>query len=312
MNRKHIESLHKLKKVSLFFDNFQIEKGKEIYFSPTHTLYYLFPDYASVFLGERESHIHIYIHKDNYRFETSHYNIPIFPSWDKLLRAYIDLMDFFWWNLELIVYDDKLINSDEELINIWGISFLGIPYQIKHARRNIEFKLLHEWSANSEVEAMLVAVQWRSFIKYNISIKKNISLNSVIVESIFKYLDLHYGRNFKGLAWNKWKWKTIWIARVLHRHQLKYQNEWFNSFDKWDIVVAHSTDVFYMKYIFDSSGIITENNNLLSHASLISRELNLGLCLWIQNIFLKIFDWDTIEVDSDEGAVRVISRFWEQ
>lgn len=307
-------TLWRLKEVSKFFQLFQIQKSQEIYFSPYHVIWRYYTDFAEIYLWEREfQHIHVYFSSDNINFKPSYYNIPIFPNGEKLLRAYTDVMVYFWSSIEMVVYDGSHYAAQTWRYEIDWLLFFDEKFHLYHSCANIKFKLEQVGSEVYMWDSIREIMFHRFFTKYvaskNFSQYYDIYLSTV--NSLFIPLDTDVGRIFQAKAWNIWKGKVRWVARILDREKLSVRNEWMNNFNKWDIIIAHSTDVFYMPYIFECGWIITENQNLLSHASLISRELNIPLVLGFYNIFLKIFDGDYIELDSDTGEVIVLKRFWE-
>ncbi len=309
------ESLKKLQNVNSFCNFFQINKNQSIYFSRYHTAYFCYRDFCELYMRDQEPHMHVYMDYLNINFEPSHLNIPIFPPWVEYIKVYTTIMENFWWNIEMVVYDQKLVPENTDTLNIGWFLFFDIFFEIEHAFRNIEFKFSQNWSISYTSDIYRLILLYIAFYKYlhfREMKDREVKITNLIVDKIFSYLDTRSSRLFLWQPWNPWKWIYTGIARVLYRERLKIQNDWFNNFNKGDIIIAHSTDVFYMKYIFDCWAIITENSNLLSHASLISRELWIPLVLGISDIFLKIFDGDLIELDADTGHVKILKRFWEK
>ena len=61
-----------------------------------------------------------------------------------------------------------------------------------------------------------------------------------------------------------------------------------------------------MYEIKKSSAIITEQGGILSHAAIISRELNKPCIVGVKNATKKLKNGQLIEVDADKGTIRII------
>lgn len=84
-----------------------------------------------------------------------------------------------------------------------------------------------------------------------------------------------------------------------------------NNLEKGEILVTYGTDFDFMNAILKSSGIITEEGGILSHASVISRELNKPCVIAYQGITKIIKTGDIIELDAEFGSVKIISSIEE-
>lgn len=73
-----------------------------------------------------------------------------------------------------------------------------------------------------------------------------------------------------------------------------------------DIMVAIGTDFDLMDAIHRSAGIITEEGGLLSHASVVSREMKKPCLIGVSNATEIIKDGDKIILDSQKGIVTII------
>lgn len=81
-----------------------------------------------------------------------------------------------------------------------------------------------------------------------------------------------------------------------------------NKLEKGEILIAYGTDFDFMNAIVKSSGIITEEGGILSHASVISRELKKPCIIAFKGITKLIKDGDLIELDAEAGTVKVIEE----
>lgn len=81
-----------------------------------------------------------------------------------------------------------------------------------------------------------------------------------------------------------------------------------NKLEKGEILIAYGTDFDFMNAIVKSSGIITEEGGILSHASVISRELKKPCIIAYKGITKIIKDGDLIELDAEKGTVKLIEE----
>jgi phosphohistidine swiveling domain-containing protein len=72
-----------------------------------------------------------------------------------------------------------------------------------------------------------------------------------------------------------------------------------------DIMVAIGTDFDLMDAIHRSAGIITEEGGLLSHASVVSREMSKPCLIGVENATTVIRDGDSIVLDSQNGIIKI-------
>jgi phosphohistidine swiveling domain-containing protein len=78
--------------------------------------------------------------------------------------------------------------------------------------------------------------------------------------------------------------------------------------NKGDIMVAIGTDFDLMDAIHRSAGIITEEGGLLSHASVVSREMKKPCVIGVEGATGTIKDGDKIILDSEKGTITIINR----
>ena len=94
------------------------------------------------------------------------------------------------------------------------------------------------------------------------------------------------------------------IVRGKARICLTFQES--NKLEKGEILIAYGTDFDFMNAIVKSNGIITEEGGILSHASVISRELKKPCIIAFKGITKLIKDGDLIELNAEEGSVKII------
>lgn len=81
-----------------------------------------------------------------------------------------------------------------------------------------------------------------------------------------------------------------------------------DAMQKGDILVAETTSPELMPACQKAGGIITDQGGMLSHAAIVSRELNIPCVVGTSNATEAIKDGDIVEVDGDKGAVHIIER----
>lgn len=80
-----------------------------------------------------------------------------------------------------------------------------------------------------------------------------------------------------------------------------------NKVKKGMILVAHATNVNFVPALKLVSGIVTEEGGILSHASIISRELKIPAVIGTKHATKTFKDGEMIEVDAEKGIVRKLS-----
>lgn len=75
-----------------------------------------------------------------------------------------------------------------------------------------------------------------------------------------------------------------------------------------EILVAYGTDFDLMIGLQNCAGVITEEGGLLSHASVISRDLGKPCLINVKNAMSLLKDGDVIEINTNKSKVEIISR----
>jgi len=76
--------------------------------------------------------------------------------------------------------------------------------------------------------------------------------------------------------------------------------------NKGDIMVAIGTDFDVLEAMHLSAGIITEEGGLLSHASVVSREINKPCCIGVANATQILKDNMQVNLDSANGVITIL------
>lgn len=71
---------------------------------------------------------------------------------------------------------------------------------------------------------------------------------------------------------------------------------------------THATNVNFLPVLKLVVGIVTEEGGILSHASVISRELKIPAVIGTKVATQMIKDGDEIEVDAEKGRVHILKK----
>ncbi len=105
------------------------------------------------------------------------------------------------------------------------------------------------------------------------------------------------------LLWQIWnQWYAKGKVRVI------YATDDFHKFQDWDILVTTMTTPDFVPLMQKSTAIITDIGWMLSHAAIVSREMWLPSVIWTKFATQLLKDWDEVEVDADNGVVRIIEK----
>ncbi len=84
--------------------------------------------------------------------------------------------------------------------------------------------------------------------------------------------------------------------------------EFINEMQDGDILVADTTAPEIMLACKKASAILTNQGGLMSHAAIVSRELNIPCIVGLNNITDLVKTGDLVEVDANKGIVRVLKK----
>ena len=80
------------------------------------------------------------------------------------------------------------------------------------------------------------------------------------------------------------------------------------NFKAGQILVARSTELRFTNYMQKAAAIITDEGGITSHAAIISRELEIPCVINTEKATKILKDGDVVEVDADNGIVKIIKR----
>jgi phosphohistidine swiveling domain-containing protein len=80
------------------------------------------------------------------------------------------------------------------------------------------------------------------------------------------------------------------------------------KFDKGDVLITGMTRPEFLPLMKKASAFVTDAGGLLSHAAIVARELKKPCILATENASKVIKDGDLVEVDANNGIVRILKR----
>ena len=81
----------------------------------------------------------------------------------------------------------------------------------------------------------------------------------------------------------------------------------FSKFNDNEILVASMTRPEYVPLMKKAKAIITDEGGITCHAAVVSRELKVPCIIGTQIATTKLSDGDFVEVDADNGIVRILN-----
>lgn len=82
----------------------------------------------------------------------------------------------------------------------------------------------------------------------------------------------------------------------------------FNEMDDGDVLVAETTSPELMPACKKAGAILTNQGGLLSHAAIVSRELNIPCIVGLGDVVQVLKDGDLVEVDANAGVINILER----
>jgi phosphoenolpyruvate synthase/pyruvate phosphate dikinase len=80
-------------------------------------------------------------------------------------------------------------------------------------------------------------------------------------------------------------------------------------FDEGDILVTDNTDIRFVGLMQKAGAIVTDRGGMLSHASIVARELKKPCIVGTSQASRLLKDGDLVEVDAEQAVVRILKRF---
>lgn len=123
----------------------------------------------------------------------------------------------------------------------------------------------------------------------------------------FLKIDQEYTKELKGIVANRGKVKGKVKVMKYGYHDFHLVKELIDEMEIGDILVAETTSPELILACKKASAILTNEGGLMSHAAIISRELKIPCIVALENIVDFVKDGDVVEVDADNGIVKVIN-----
>jgi len=101
--------------------------------------------------------------------------------------------------------------------------------------------------------------------------------------------------------------KTACAGKITGRVQVITCREQFHEFESGSILVAPMTSPEYTPLIAIASAIVTDEGGMLSHAAIVSREQNKPCIVGTKEASYVLENFQTVEVDADQGLVKILS-----
>ncbi len=107
---------------------------------------------------------------------------------------------------------------------------------------------------------------------------------------------------------NELKGQMAYPGKVVGKVRIIEMRSQLKDFQKGEILVSSSTTPDLLSAMKISSAIISEHGGAISHAAITSRELKIPCIVGVKNITKILKDGDEVEVDANEGVVRILGN----
>jgi len=81
-----------------------------------------------------------------------------------------------------------------------------------------------------------------------------------------------------------------------------------SRFPNDEVLVTYATDPGYVVMFPSAKGILTERGSLLSHAAIVSREMNIPCIVGVDGLMTQLNDGDEIIMDGSTGVVKILDK----
>lgn len=106
--------------------------------------------------------------------------------------------------------------------------------------------------------------------------------------------------------------QTAYPGKIVGKVKHIQKRDDIHDFEEGDVLVASTTTPDYLPAIKKAGAIISEHGGALSHASIVSRELHIPCIVGVKHITKYVKDGDLVEVDADNGVVKILERAKEE
>ncbi len=244
-------------------------------------------------------------------------------------------------NIEIIKYNEKTTYSSIFLINdfgIWGEIIEGDLWQLASGEHSIEPSLyayynFHNWKFSKpspkEKNILKKIIKKLKITTPNIQEQLRSTVNAEFTRNGFlkgyfefvvwpenKVLFMDYNReiykllkdfNFKITKKNAELGGLCANSGLAIGRAKKITDPNAQEFSNGEILICELTTIDFLPLMKKAKAIITQKGNLLSHASIIARELKKPCIVATKDIMNKINDGDIIFVDASRGIIKKLS-----
>lgn len=209
---------------------------------------------------------------------------------------------FIYWRTHCAEVTAKVVYESRDKLEAaadkFGLSYEDFLYlsmnEILDALQNEEFSVPENLEGRKESFAYIVDEEGKEEIIVGEEVKE-------LEDYFLGQEDMSNISELKGITASKGKTVTG-VVKIIQSPKD------FDKFEGGDILVAPETTPDFVPSMKKSAAILTERGGVTSHAAIVSRELGVPCILNLKNITRIVKDGDLIEVDSEEGVVKVLKR----
>jgi len=165
-------------------------------------------------------------------------------------------------------------------------------------RANLDYYLLSEMLDLLDRNVKLSPREIKRRVKQGVTLVRHEYLASGIKVNFITKNDLLTANNIKGICASQGiitgVCKIIMTKGDAHK------------INKGDIMIAKGTDFDLLEAINLAGGIITEEGGILSHASVVSREMKKPCCIGVKNATSLFRDGMMVKLNATEGLIKII------
>ena len=81
-----------------------------------------------------------------------------------------------------------------------------------------------------------------------------------------------------------------------------------SEFDDGDILVCLMTSPDYVPLMKRAGAILTQEGGILSHAAIVSREMEVPCIVGVSDLLDKLKEGNIIEIDANKGVVKILKK----
>ena len=129
-----------------------------------------------------------------------------------------------------------------------------------------------------------------------------------VIVSKFDTVTPEFHSEIKGKTANKGKVRGMAKVIIADYGNFDGLKKIMESMVNGDILIAETTSPELMPVCSKASAIVTNQGGMMSHAAIVSREMNIPCVVGTGNATDLIKDGDIVEVDGNKGVVHIIQK----